>query len=95
MSTRLFVGNLAHTVTENDLEDLFSKHGVVSEVNLMLDRVTGRPRGFAFITMADQAGADSAIKALNGEELAGRPLTVNEARPRGERAPQRPGGRRS
>lgn len=87
MSTRLFVGNLAYTVTENELQDLFAQHGTVAEVNLMLDRATGRPRGFAFVTMADRAGLENAIQALHGKEFNGRPLTVNEARPREERPP--------
>ena len=85
MNTKLFVGNLAFSVSENDLEDLFSQHGPVSEVNLMLDRATGRPRGFAFVTMATPEGAKAAIDALNGKPFEGRNLTVNEARPREER----------
>ena len=57
MSTKLYVGNLSYNVTENDLQDLFAKHGPVSEVNLMMDRLSGRPRGFAFVTMATPEGA--------------------------------------
>jgi RNA recognition motif-containing protein len=91
MSTKLYVGNLAYTVTENDLEDLFVHYGPVTEVNLMLDRNTGRPRGFAFVTMETKEAADAATAALNGKDLQGRSLTVNEARPREERPP-RPGG---
>jgi RNA recognition motif-containing protein len=91
MSTKLFVGNLSYNVTENDLEDLFAQHGTVTEVNLMLDRATGRPRGFAFVTMENKEAADAAANALNGTDLMGRPLTVNEARPREER-PNRGGG---
>ena len=82
MSTKLYVGNLSYNVTENDLQDLFAQHGPVTEVNLMMDRMTGRPRGFAFVTMATQEGNDAAIQALNGKEWEGRALTVNEARPR-------------
>lgn len=85
MNTKLFVGNLSFKATENDLEDLFSQHGPVTEVNLMLDRATGKPRGFAFVTMATKEGADAATQALNGAEWEGRALTVNEARPREER----------
>jgi|ERR1051325_9730216 RNA recognition motif-containing protein len=92
MSARLFVGNLSFNVTENDLQDAFAAHGTVLEANLMLDRATGRPRGFAFVTMGTTEEAQKAIDALNGKELAGRPLTVNIARPREERAPGGGGG---
>ena len=88
MATRLFVGNINHDATENDLQDAFAAHGTVLEANLMLDRTTGRPRGFAFVTMSTQEEAEKAIEALNGKELGGRALTVNIARPREER----PGG---
>jgi RNA recognition motif-containing protein len=94
MNTKLFVGNLAYSITENDLEDLFSKHGPVTEVNLMLDRNSGRSRGFAFVTMATREGAEAAIKELHGKPLQGRNLTVNEARPREERPPDGGGGYR-
>ncbi len=92
MNTKLYVGNLSYSLTENDLEDMFSPHGPVSEVNLMLDRATGRPRGFAFVTMATPEAAQAAIQALNGKEIEGRALTVNEARPREERAGAGAGG---
>jgi len=82
MNTKLFVGNLSYNVTENDLQDLFAQHGPVSEVNLMMDRMSGRPRGFAFVTMGTEEAAQAAIEALNGKPLDGRNLTVNEARPR-------------
>ena len=82
---KLYVGNLAFETTENDLQDLFEKHGQVGEVALMTDRMTGKSRGFAFVTMGDKAQADAAMTALNGQELNGRALTVNEARPREER----------
>ena len=88
MSAKLFVGNLPFSTTENDLQDAFAAHGTVLEANLMLDRTTGRPRGFAFVTMSTQEEAEKAIEALNGKELGGRALTVNIARPREER----PGG---
>jgi RNA recognition motif-containing protein len=85
MSTKLFVGNLAFTTTENDLQDAFAAHGTVTEANLMMDRTTGRPRGFGFVTMSSPEEAQKAITALNGADLGGRNLTVNEARPREER----------
>ena len=92
MSTKLYVGNLSYSVTENDLQDLFAQHGPVAEVNLMLDKFSGRPRGFAFVTMATPEAANAAIQALNGKEFSGRNLTVNEARPREERPPRSGGG---
>ncbi len=82
---KLYVGNLSFETTENDLQDLFEQHGQVGEVNLMMDRMTGKSRGFAFITMGDDAQAKAAMEALNGKELNGRALAVNEARPREER----------
>ena len=82
---KLYVGNLSFETTENDLQDLFEQHGEVSEVKLMMDRLTGRSRGFAFVTMRDDAQASAAMGALNGKDLNGRGLTVNEARPREER----------
>jgi len=82
---KLYVGNLSFETTENDLEDLFNQHGSVREVALVMDRVTGRSRGFAFVTMSDAAGGKAAIAALDGKPLANRNLTVNEARPREER----------
>ena len=88
MSAKLFVGNLSFNITENDLQDAFAAHGTVVEANLMMDRATGRPRGFAFVTMSTPEEAQKAIDAMNGKELAGRALTVNIARPREER----PGG---
>ena len=88
MSNKLFVGNLSFNTTENDLQDAFAAHGTVMETNLMMDRETGRPRGFGFVTMSTPEEAQKAIDALNGKELGGRTLTVNIARPREER----PGG---
>ena len=82
---KLYVGNLSFETTENDLQDLFEKHGTVNEAHLMMDRMTGKSRGFAFVTMNDDAQAKAAMGALNGFELNGRTLTVNEARPREER----------
>jgi RNA recognition motif-containing protein len=91
---KLYVGNLSFETTENDLQDLFEQHGTVTEAHLMMDRLTGKSRGFAFVTMADKAQADAAMTALNGRDLNGRALTVNEARPREER-PRSGGGNRS
>ncbi len=85
MNRTLFVGNLSFNITENDLQDAFAVHGTVTEANLMLDRATGRPRGFAFITMSSPEEAQKAIEALNGTILRDRNITVNEARPREER----------
>src|ERR1700739_4302863 len=85
MSTKLFVGNLSFNTTENDLQDAFAAHGTVVETNLMMDRATGRPRGFAFVTMGSPEEAQKAIAAMNGKELAGRALTVTIPRPREER----------
>lgn len=86
MSNKLFVGNLSYNTTENDLQDAFAAHGTVLEANLMTDRMSGRPRGFAFVTMSTPEEAQKAIDALNGASLDGRNLTVNVAQPRGERA---------
>ena len=86
MNTKLFVGNLSFDTTENDLQDAFAAHGTVTEANLMMDRTTGRPRGFAFITMGTPEEAQKAIDALNGSTLGGRNLTVNVAKPREDRS---------
>jgi len=86
MSNKLFVGNLSFNVTENDLQDMFAAHGSVTETNLMTDRMTGRPRGFGFVTMSSAQEADAAVNALNGKTVDGRALTVNIARPREERS---------
>src|SRR5947207_9705066 len=82
---KLYVGNLSFDTTENDLQDLFEPHGAVNEVHLMMDKMTGKSRGFAFITMNDDTQANAAMSALNGKELNGRALNVNQARPREER----------
>jgi RNA recognition motif-containing protein len=87
MNTKLYVGNLSFDTTENDLQDLFAAHGPVSEVNLITDRMSGRSRGFAFVTMGSPEAAQAAIQALAGKEIGGRALTVNEARPREDRGP--------
>ncbi|HLH53369.1 MAG TPA: RNA-binding protein [Verrucomicrobiae bacterium] len=98
MSTKLFVGNLDFKTTENDLQDAFAAFGTVLETNLVTDRTTGRPRGFAFITMSSPEDAQKAIDGMNGKDLGGRALNVNVARPREERSVggggQQGGGRR-
>jgi len=94
MSNKLFVGNLSFNTTENDLSDAFAAHGSVTEANMMMDRATGRPRGFAFVTMSSPEEAQKAIDALNGATLDGRQLTVNVARPREERSGGGGGGGR-
>jgi RNA recognition motif-containing protein len=93
MNNKLFVGNLSFNTTENALNDAFAAHGTVVEANLMMDRMTGRPRGFGFVTMSSAEEAERAIAALNGAQLDGRALTVNVARPREERPPGGGGGR--
>jgi cold-inducible RNA-binding protein len=94
MSTKLYVGNLSFDITENDLRDMMAQHGPVNEVSVIMDKVTGRARGFAFVTMNTQEGATAAIAALNGKEFQGRALTVNEARPREDRSGGGGGGGR-
>jgi RNA recognition motif-containing protein len=92
MSTKLFVGNLSFNTTENDLQDAFAAHGTVLEANLMIDRESGRPRGFGFVTMGSPDESQKAIDAMNGKEIDGRALTVNIARPREERSGGGSGG---
>jgi RNA recognition motif-containing protein len=92
MSTKLFVGNLSFKTTENDLQEAFSAHGTVTEANLMMDRMTGRSRGFAFVTYATPEEAQKAIQAMHGQQLDGRALTVNIARPKEDRPPRSGGG---
>ena len=86
MNNKLFVGNLSFNTTENDLQDAFAAHGTVVEANLMMDRGTGRPRGFGFVTMSTAEEAQKAAEAMNGKDMDGRALTVNIARPREERS---------
>jgi cold-inducible RNA-binding protein len=92
MSAKLFVGNLTFTATENDLQDYFAQAGVVVSVNIMQDRMTGRSRGFAFIEMNSKEDAEKAIQMFHSKDFQGRPLTVNEARPREDRPPGGGGG---
>ena len=91
MSKKLYVGNLPFTTTADDLREVFGEHGTVTSAQVISDRETGRSRGFAFVEMAD--GADAAIEKLNGAQLQGRTLTVNEAKPREDR-PRSGGGDR-
>jgi RNA recognition motif-containing protein len=93
MSTKLYIGNLPSDVTEDDLRTMLSQHGPVNEIAVVMDKATGRARGFAFATMNTPEAATAAIQALNGKDWKGRPLTVNEARPREEGS--RGGGYRS
>src|SRR6184192_3653813 len=93
MGTKLYVGNLSFNTTENELQELFSQAGTVQEVSLMQDKFTGKSRGFAFVTMGSEEDAQNAISKLNGQAIEGRPLTVNEARPREQRPPGGGGGR--
>jgi len=85
MGKKLFVGNLPHSATDAELEQLFSQHGAVKSAQVIQDRMTGRSKGFGFVEMDDDQEAQAAITALNGQDFDGRPLTVNEARPREER----------
>lgn len=94
MNNKLFVGNLSFNTTENDLQDAFAAFGTVTEANLMMDRATNRSRGFAFVTMSSDEEAQKAIEGLNGQQLDGRAMTVNVARPREERSGGGGGGRR-
>ncbi len=95
MSSKLYVGNLSFDTTEIDLQDAFAQAGTVTEVALMQDKFTGRSRGFAFVTMSSSDEAQKAISLFHGKNLQGRPLTVNEARPREDRPAGGGGGRRS
>ena len=91
MATKLFVGNLSFNTTEMDVLDLFKQAGTVASCELILDKFTNKSRGFAFVTMGSQEEANKAIETINGRELDGRALRVNEARPREER-PREGGG---
>ena len=82
MSTKLYVGNLSFNTTTQDLEEMFGAHGTVESTNIIEDRETGRSRGFGFIEMSTKEEGENAISTLNGKEVDGRALTVNEAKPR-------------
>jgi cold-inducible RNA-binding protein len=92
MGTKLYVGNLSFKVTNDGLEELFSQFGEVRSAEVVQDRETGRSRGFGFVEMVDSAGAQAAITALHDKPHEGRPLVVNEARPREDRGPRGGGG---
>ncbi len=85
MGNKLYVGNLAYSVRDQDLQDAFSQYGAVSSAKVMIDRETGRSKGFGFVEMSNDAEAQAAINGLNGQPVAGRAVVVNEARPREER----------
>jgi len=89
----MYVGNLSYDATDGDLRELFEAHGTVSDVFIVKDRESGRPRGFAFVSMETPEEMNAAIEGLNGEEYLGRALTINEARPREERPKGGGGGR--
>ncbi len=92
MGKKLYVGNLSYSVTSSSLEELFAQYGEVRSAQVIQDRDTGRSKGFGFVEMADDNAANDAIQALNEQEHDGRPLTVNEARPREDRGGPRGGG---
>ena len=85
----IYIGNLAHTVSEDDLRDAFSEFGEVASASIINDKFSGRSKGFGFVEMPKDSEASEAIESLNGKELNGRTVTVNEAKPREERAPRR------
>lgn len=85
MSTKLFVGNLSFNTTESELQQAFATHGAVTEASLITEKMNGRSRGFGFVTMSNEQEAQAAINAMNGTDMNGRALIVNEARPREQR----------
>ena len=85
MGKKLYVGNLAYSMTDGELQSLFEEYGTVESAQIIMDRETGRSKGFGFVEMADAEAADDAIRGLNGQEAGGRQLNVNEARPRENR----------
>ena len=93
MNSKMYVGNLSYDAGDGEIRELFEAHGTVSDVFIVKDRESGRPRGFAFVTMGTPEEMNVAIEALNGEEFMGRNLTINEARPREERSGGGGGGR--
>lgn len=88
VAKKLYVGNLPYAMTASDLQQMFEQHGPVQSAQVCTDRDTGRSKGFGFVEMENTADADAAIGALNGSDINGRPLTVNEAKPREDRAPR-------
>ena len=93
MGKKLYVGNLGYTVTDSDLEQMFAAHGTVQSAQVVMDRDAGRSKGFGFVEMSSDQEAEAAIAALNGKEVGGRTLTVNEARPKTEGGRGGSGGR--
>ncbi len=93
MGNKLYVGNLSYEVQDRDLQQLFAQYGTVSSAKVVMDRDTGRSKGFGFVEMSTDAEAEGAISALNGHEVGGRALTVNEARPKEDRGGSGGGGR--
>lgn len=89
---KLYVGNLAFSATDGDLREVFSQFGTVTDASILMDRTSGRSRGFGFVTMSSHEEGLAAIEGLNGQEVGGRRLTVNEARPMEERPPRHHGG---
>jgi len=87
--TNIYVGNLAYSVTSDDLREVFAEYGEVSSCNVIMDKFSGRSKGFGFVEMPDSSAASAAIEALNEQDLQGRNMRVNEARPREERPPRR------
>jgi cold-inducible RNA-binding protein len=94
VAKKLYVGNLSYETTDSDLQNLFVPHGTVQSAQVIMDRDAGRSKGFGFVEMDNGEQAQAAITALNGKEVNGRALTVNEARPREERSGSRGGGKR-
>ncbi len=89
---RLYVGNLPYSTTDEDLKNLFAEAGSVSSASIIMDKMTGRSKGFGFVEMSSDEEAKAAIEMFNGKDMGGRPLTVNEARPMEPRAPRTGGG---
>jgi RNA recognition motif-containing protein len=92
MGKKLYVGNLAYSIGDGELQRLFAAHGSVTSAQVIMDRDTGRSKGFGFVEMASDSEAQAAVTAMNGAEVEGRPLTVNEARPKPEGGGGRSGG---
>lgn len=92
MAEKLYVGNIPHSLNDNELQDLFASYGTVVSAHVIIDRETGRSKGFGFVELSNKDEAQAAISALNGSEVGGRVLTVNEARPQTERRPRFNGG---
>ena len=92
MAKKLYVGSLSYNTNDAGLKDFFSQCGQVDSANVIMDKMSGRSRGFGFVEMSSDSDADKAIETLNGKDLDGRKITVNEARPMGDKPPRREGG---